>query len=533
MYIDKSDRKWLMALFAGVILLTTVPYFVAFTHQGNQWVFSGFFLGVDDGNSYLAKMVTGMNGNWLFRTPYTTQMQNGIIAFIPYLLLGKLAHTPGLHIQLIMLFQLFRIVGIGTYILGTYQFMKIFVNNKLTRSIGMIFMVFGGGLGWLFPIFGISQIMGTIPLEFYSPESFGFLSLYSFPHLAVARGIVFTSLALFISYYEPRSPVNHSYWIRPGILLFIAGIFQPLSSAIGLFLIVLFVVANQLIHKITKESIRRNLIILFYTSLSALPVILYNGIAQYVDPYFKGWTDQNIITSPNPVHYFLAFIIPVFIILLQLSTFKKLVVLPRFLFLAIWVPVFLLLAYIPFNLQRRLPDGIFIALIVFMMSVIENGDKKHTKIWLMAAGILILPSTLLIVANGILSAIHPFEPIFITKNKAETYLQMSEIVKPRSNILANFQTGNEFPVWAPVSMVMGHGPESIHLKSVRDDVNYFFNPESMDEKRREILKKYEVDYVIQEKHTDRFPVETDNTPCYMKIDLDTQIYKLFEVVNCD
>jgi hypothetical protein len=146
---------------------------------------------------------------------------------------------------------------------------------------------------------------------------------------------------------------------------------------------------------------------------------------------------------------------------------------------------------------------------------------------------MILPSTLFIISNGILSATHPFEPIFIAKDRAETYLQMSQVVKPGSNILANFQTGNEFPVWAPVFMAMGHGPESIHLDSVREDVNKFFTMESKDETRKEILEKYKIDFVIQEKAKDTFPIPSERTPCYLQLDLDTDIYGLYKVVTCE
>ena len=111
MKIDKSDRRWFFSLLLVVVFITTLPYFVALSKQGTDWVFSGFFIGVEDGNSYLAKMLSGMAGSWLFKTPYTTQPQNGIIAFLPYLLLGKLVHPPAQHIQLIMLFQVFRWVG--------------------------------------------------------------------------------------------------------------------------------------------------------------------------------------------------------------------------------------------------------------------------------------------------------------------------------------------------------------------------------------------------------------------------------------
>ncbi len=404
----------------------------------------------------------------------------------------------------------------------------------MIRSIGMVFIVFGGGLGWLFPILGIKQILGTIPLEFYSPETFGFLSLYSFPHLAVARGLVFMSLAAFISSWNiSGTPVKIISRLWPGILLFFAGIFQPLSTAIGLFLIILYVIADQISKGFQEESLWNHLIQLIYPAIPAVPVILYNGIAQFTDPFFKAWTEQNIITSPHPVHYILAFAIPLIIIAIHFKTLRRLILQTKFLFLAIWIPVFLLLAYIPFNLQRRLPDGIFVAVIILMMCVIENSGIKYTREWLFTSGLMILPSTFLIIANGILSAMHPFEPIFITKEKADSYLQMSQVVIPGSKILANFQTGNEFPVWAPVYMAMGHGPESIHLNTVQEDVNRYFNMESQDEVRKNILEKYNIDYVIQEISNESFPVSIGNEPCNLHLDLDTSIYKLYKVIPCE
>lgn len=533
MAIDKSDRKWLIGLFVGVVLITTVPYFLAFMQQGSQWVFSGFFIGVDDGNSYLAKMVSGMNGSWLFRTPYTTQAQNGIIAFLPYILLGKLVHSPGLHVQLIMVYQLFRIFGIGVYIFGTYQFAQLFASNRMIRFLCMLFIVFGGGLGWLFPIFGISKIFGTIPLDFYSPETFGFLSLYSFPHLAVARGLVFFSLAAFINNLEHQWQKGLAQHLFPGILLFLTGIFQPLTTAIGLFLMALYVAIEQIRTKAGSGSLSNHLMHLCLAAIPALPVIIYNGIAQFTDPFFKAWTQQNIISSPHPMHYLLAFGISLGIVIIHFGTFRKLITVPKFLFLSIWIPVFILLAYIPFNLQRRLPDGIFIAVIILMMCVIENANINYRRLWLTFAGVMILPSTFVIIASGILSAIHPFEPIFITKKKAEAYLQMSQVVKPGSRILANFQTGNELPVWAPVFMAMGHGPESIHLETVRGDVGSFFDTGSQDSLRKEILEKYQINYVIQEKNKDEFPIPSTTLPCYLRLDLGTTVYSLYEVTSCD
>jgi len=79
--------------------VTMLPYLLGYASQGDAWRFTGFVFGVEDGNSYIAKMLSGSAGAWLFRTPYTPEAQRGVLAFLPYILLGKLASPPGLHEQ--------------------------------------------------------------------------------------------------------------------------------------------------------------------------------------------------------------------------------------------------------------------------------------------------------------------------------------------------------------------------------------------------------------------------------------------------
>lgn len=523
----------MLFVFVVVVLITTLPYFIAFTSQRNQWIFSGFFIGVDDGNSYLAKMVSGMAGSWLFRTPYTTQPQNGIVAFLPYLILGKLVNPPALHVQLIMLYQIFRIIGIGIYTVGTYQFIRIYTKNGMIRMFCMILAAMGGGLGWFLPLIGYNLVFGTIPLDFYSPETFGFLSLFGFPHLAVARGLMLAGLALFISDHNLER--IGFFWRRllPGFLLLFAGLFQPLSTAIGAMLFVFFSVLHILLHKETPGNFSKEITNLILAGIPTIPLILYNGIAEFTDPFFKAWTAQNIITSPHPIHYLLAFGLPLLVIGFNIKKLALLLRKSQYIFLVIWIILAILLAYIPFNLQRRLPDGVFIAFILVMMGIIEGMNIRKQKFLIALACIVMIPSTLMIVANGINSATHPYEPVFITKDKAESYMEISRVVKPGAKIIANFQTGNEFPVWAPVYMVMGHGPESIHLKEVQSDVDTFFSESSTDELRRIILAKYSINSVIQEKSKDIYPADSNNLPCYLNLNLETKIYRVFEVVNCE
>jgi hypothetical protein len=531
--IDKTDRKWFVMLLLGVIFLTTLPYFVALSNQGDKWVFSGFFMGVEDGNSYLAKMLSGMAGSWLFKTPYTTQAQNGIIAFLPYLLLGKLAHPPAQHIQFIMLFQLFRWVGIFIYLIGVYQFIRIFVAEAKYRFLALLLAAFGGGLGWLLPFFGVTTVFGTVPLDYYSPEAFGFLSLFTLPHLAIARGLMFIGITTYIQ--NSRNPIIRKIFrhLLPGFILLLAGLFQPLNTAIGLILVFLYSISHLIVLKFGKEKIESYIIRMIYVTIPTLPVILYYGITQFTDPFYKAWTAQNIISTPNPIHYLLAYAIPVVVILMHKNSLGTILKKQEIILLTLWIPVFLILAYIPYNLQRRFPDGIFIALIVLMICVLEEVRNKY--IWKLSIiiGILIIPSSVIIMLSGILTGLNPTAPIFISKQKVITYEQIGKTLEPGLRVLANYQTGNELPVWSPVYMAMGHGPESIHLELVKADADKYFGLSITDTERITILEKYNIDYVLKEKGKELFPVSGEKLPCFLNLINEDIYFELFRVKNCE
>jgi hypothetical protein len=121
-YYYLINRRWVLGFALFVMFITTLPYLIGFAKQGQDWVYTGFVLGVEDGNSYIAKMLSGAEGAWLFRTPYTTYLQRGVMIFLPYILLGKLALGSARHEQLILIFHLFRIFAGILAILATHDF---------------------------------------------------------------------------------------------------------------------------------------------------------------------------------------------------------------------------------------------------------------------------------------------------------------------------------------------------------------------------------------------------------------------------
>jgi hypothetical protein len=480
--ILSPGRRWALGFALFTALLTTIPYLAAFANQGGDWVFSGFLFGVDDGNSYVAKMLAGANGAWLFRTPYTVFPQNGIFAFLPYILLGKLAAPPELHLQLVLLFHFFRLAAVVACVWAIHDFIARFVPGERLQRLGTILGVFGGGLGWLLPLFGQSSWLGSLPLDFFSPETFGFLALLGVPHLAAGRALLFWGLLAYL---------DGAGW-RAGIWWLLASLFNPLVIPIG----GLVIGVHWLISRALRlETARADFRTALQAGLVVSPMVAYLLWQSAFDPFLKAWTAQNTILSPNPLHYLLAYglLLP-WAALGAWQTFKRK---DRSLLLITgWALLLPLLAYIPYNLQRRLPEGIFIALIALAFAGLAR-EEREVRRWKLAPFILLFPSTLLLLAGTWTAANHPNAPVFIPRGYVAAFEYLADRAQAGEVVLAGKESSNALPAFAPLKVVIGHGPETIGFSELLPQVEAFYGSRMDPSKREMFLGDQGVDYIIR------------------------------------
>lgn len=499
MIVERVERRWLLFFIIIVLLLTTIPYIIAYSHYDSTWEFTGFVFGVEDGNSYIAKMLTGEYGAWLFHSPYSAYPQKGFLAFLPYIILGKLVSLPDSHIQLVFLFHLFRWVAAGMMIVATYQFIGLFIKDLKLRRWAIVVAALGGGLGWL-SLFGLQKLWSQgLPLEFYSPESFGFLSVYGLPHLAAARAFLLWGLIAFIRKGQRISP-----GIQTGLLWLAAGFFQPMTVAVGWAVLGAFVVYSFLLSWIKRArnddsyDYKPRLAGLFRSALVAIlvssPWVIYNLISFSVDPYLRGWEAQNIITSPPPLDYLLGYAIVLpfsiagLISLMRKSRWRENL-------LVAWIFLFPLLAYAPHNLQRRLPDGIWVVLAVTAFIFIERKwPVKVPKLAYSMALTLITP--LVLIAGGSIVSSSLSTPVFRPQSETRAYEFLNETTSPGSVVLAAYQTSNAMPAWTPVRLLTGHGPESVNFSEVNDSVNRFYQESTLDPERLDLIEEFNIEYVF-------------------------------------
>lgn len=531
----KPRWVWLYAI--SLMVLTSLPYAVALQqdHRLNpqaEWIFSGFVFGVTDGNSYIAKMRTGMEGAWLFRSPYTAMSQNGVIAFLPYILLGKLVVPPQVHLKLVILFHAFRILAGILNIWATYHFLTLFIEKDLYRKIALIMATAGGGLGWLL-IFGRESFQ--LPLELYSPESFGFLSLYGLPHLALGRAALVWTLVAYLRFRQTFAP--RAAFTFGGFLL-LAGICQPIQAAMAAGIIALHWVTGWTLEQRKKLTPKnsphtKTIFPLITGSLPAGLLLIYTALKFIGDPYLRIWTSQNILPAAPLTLYLTSYgwLMP----LAFYGAFAMGKINPnRALLPVLWMIIGLAGICIPISIQRRLIEGFWVALVTLTFVFLDKPPHwLATSLQRIGAyGLLVfsLPSTLMLIVGGIQTAQHPAEPAFLPYEQVALFewfneqdLQVSPIV------LASFDSSNALPAFASVRVLIGHGPESAGGKTFQQQVETVYHLTTTAPQRMHLLREYAVNYLVWGPSERALGEWDPHEAKYLQLVAEKGAYSLFQV----
>jgi len=535
------DRKWVLHFALVTALITTIPYIIGFSTQGDQWRFSGFLFGVEDGNTYLAKMLRGAQGDWLFRTPYTTFEQKGVFTFAPYLVLGKLTQGENQHDQLAVLFHAFRIAGNFLVIFALYDFSSLFLEKDRTRKLATVLVTYGGGFGWLLVTLGANQWMESLPLDFYSPETFGFLGTLGIAHLPWARAVFLWGIRGYLLKGSKEIGVNRASCkignLSPGILWFATGLAQPITVMI-IGVVVVYHLLGLFVWQFSKWTKRRNadwLILTRYliaaakASFVALPLVIYNFVVFTTDPFIQIWTEQNRIPPSHALHYILAygiilpFVITGFFVLIKNPSENGILLLSW----GVLAPALLL---VPISYNRRLIEGFWVVLVLIAFISFEKSKsipfRKSYSILFLS-----LITSVFLISGSTLVSINPGEPAFYSKDKIAAFTFLDKVAEDGDVVLCAYETGNALPAWAPVTVMIGHGPECAEIQDITPRIEAFFMEETKESTRIKLLEEFEVGYIFVGPVERKFGHwETDNDVIYRKVFTQGE-YDLFEIVH--
>ncbi len=482
-----TRREWRGVLIFAILImaLTSIPYLVGFAAQRDGWQFGGFVFGADDGNSYLAKMRQGAEGDWLFHIVYTSERHDGAFLFAPYLIGGKLAalatpaDSPALLSTLVLIFHLARVLFGLLAIAVTYRFVALFVPRGSMRWVTLVLICLGGGLGWLLILLGQDNWLGSAPVDFYLPEGYTFYLLYGLPHLSLARAAL---LGGFITFFRgTATPIRAS--LLAGVCWLVMGLCVPFYVAVLYAILGAWGLATWLR---TWQFPTRLFVRCLIAACVPAPSLIYNFWVFSQNPVMGTWSNQNKLPSPHPLHYVLGFgVLAVLALPGVIWAWRRGKTQQAYLLLPAWIIAAPLLAYIPVSVQRRLLEGVFVPLCIlaviglrfWIVPRLRTRRLPTRQVWrrgVVAVLLLTLPTTLLLLLLGLLGASRPALPLFHPPGEIAALDWLNAHAERGAVVLSSASTGNYLPARTNLRAFVGHGPETIGYDEKRALATQFF-----------------------------------------------------------
>ncbi len=458
--VSKREKISLLVFIFLLLVLISIPLIVASRAGGEDYVFAGFLFNPLDSNSYLSKMRLGLEGNWTYILPYTLESGEGAFIHLFYIFLGHISRWFSL--PLIFTFHFFRLI-FSALMYGVLFFFtaKIFP-NKNWRWTAFILASIGSGMGWLGVPFNL------ITSDFWVAETFPFLSAIANAHFPIA-------LALQLYILMPKNADKYS-WSR-GIKLGFAIIILAILSPFGIVVVSAVKFGIFVLRWFRKTNWRTPLKEIILIGLTSGPIMIYYLWVSTNHPVLSLWSSQNLTVSP-PIWDLLislspALIIAIFAIPMLWRSERKEVET-----LLVWLLICLFLIYIPFSLQRRFLQGLFIPVALLAILVFEAWFTKfprYKKASIMLLFFFALPTNLILILTAFFGIQTKAPEFYLSHDELAAFQWIDKNLPEKAHILASSEIGNYIPSFSHALVYYGHPFETIDAENKRQLLEDFYS----------------------------------------------------------
>lgn len=502
--VSRDEWRWAVLWALVILALTSLPYLIGWLNATPEIRFGGIIYDMGDSHSYLAKMLQGAEGAWLFHLPYTPEPHNGGPFYLFYLYLGKL--TDALGLPIVAGYHLGRL-GCGLFLLLTvYRAMTCLTPWRAIRRIAYLMASLGSGFGWLAMAAGMSGELGHMPLDLWSPDGFAFVTIYGFPHMCFSQAMLLQSFVW--GFYGIQSS-RWRDWIWASITTLFACLVHPYSVAficgiLGAYIALRGVRARRLPW---HDALR-----VAFVALPSVPYVLWVLWAILTTPAFASWT-QSLNLSPSPVWLVTGYGLAMPLAALGAGRAWKT---QAGRFAISWAVVNVLATYIPSSFQRRLLSGFQVplamlaatGLVQVLIPWIRRVWPRHlhlgerytrrgmTRLLIFIAITLMTLTNLIILGGGVLAVWLRKPGLYHSLDQLLAMDKLAEHAKPGDVVLTSLPEGNYLPTRTGLRVVWGLSTETVDFSTKQVRVQAFFSACTLDVERRALLHDYSVAYVL-------------------------------------
>lgn len=482
--VSRAEWRWAAGWALAVVALSCLPYLYAQFAAPPGLAFGGFIVNTRDGNSYLAKMREGYDGEWLFRLAFTPEEQRGLFVFTLYLALGHLSRLTGL--PLVLVFHLARVAGGVFLLLSLYRLAAELTPVRAARRWAFAAAAFGSGLAVVSLLVNRNNAEAFTPLDLLVPEAVGFYSILSNPHFPLVFGLQIWAILWIL--HPP--PLNR--WIQIAAAAAVGLGIAPHAPYLAP---VALVSAGA--GMIAARPLRQDTIIRGAAMFGAMGLfLLYAVWAMRSDPAIAEWARQNVTPTPPPLDVVLG--LGIWLPLAGVGAWRvqrERGWTPTLVSLLTWLILIAALIYFPYPLQRRFLGGVFAPLaalsgpgLVWLMS--KLGRARIAAV----AGVIVFGFTAnVLVLMALFLAPNKADPaMYLTSDEAAALRWLESRAAPDDVVLADPRLGNFVPGWTGARVVYGHPMETIDAETKLAEVESFYEAGS----DNGILDRYRVRYIL-------------------------------------
>ena len=475
-----SKRSFIF-LTSVTILLVTIPYLFAAQNGGDSQVFKGFLLNPIDGSSYLSKMREGWLGEWKFSLLNSSQAPEGSYLFLFYIFLGHASRL--LELPLIFTFHAARVLSAILLCLMLYRFIDVYLAGRSqgTKTIAFALLCFGSGLGWL------SAFFGGFTADFWVAEAYPFLSMYSNPHFPLGLALI---LGFFV---QMRNAVtrNGFFW------LVFKGIMLAIVMPFGVVVAGLVAGGVQLWEIIEKKSAIRWWMLGFLAPGGLF--LIYQYIVIQSDPVLSGWNAQNLTYTP-PLWDILISFSPALILAVSVVIWGiKSGEVANYKLPVVWLAAGIILAYVPFQLQRRFLFGYTIPVVSLAAIALDRlaiSAQRWSRIGVVAIVAASLVSNLFIWIGSVSAAASLQPELYYPRSIQDAFDWMLAYRQVDSVVLAAPNTSSLIPGATGWRVVYGHPFETPYADQRKLEVEDIFSGEMSPVDRQQYFESLGIDTIF-------------------------------------
>ena len=514
--INSQEWKFVGLIWLILVFLTFTPAIVGVITTPSGSIFLGRQgINGEDLPFYYAQIEQVKEGHFLFKNLFTSEPHPRFM-FDPFWLgVGLLAKIFSL--SSFLAFQLSKFLLIPIFLIVSYYLVAFFFREEIKRKICFIFLIFASGLG-AFYLEGLAGDSGALnilfdhrglpilPIDLWEVSASSFFSIYSPPHLLASLTLIVLIFLLSLLAFENYKLI---YSLAAGFSALFLFQFHPyhlptIFGVLGVFLLFCFFKDKKLNFNYLKHY--------FILLLFSLPPVIYYFWTLQNFWVRKAHFLQNITLTPSLLMVLLGygFLIPftligIFYILKKKEKNKKDI------FLLSWVFTQSLLIYSPLPFQRRLTEGLQIALAiltVFGLFYLKDWLKEKpifqkyfkevfsNKIFLIYLFfILFFLSNFTIIANDLSLYLKNYDGMYLKKEAQEAMFWIRENTEEESIILSSLETGNLIPAFSLRQVYLGHLHGTAQAKEKLAQLERFFQ-EGNDDRKLAFFKENKIDYLF-------------------------------------